>query len=177
MTDAYVTKLYEYLIYYRENRVTAMLEDIWHLAEKDLEEFKASELLTRREELTLKRVIASLERFSMSIKGELFIGDGAFDEVKALFEQEVNVREDEIAYTSTTLQNVFHFMEDAFGESQEMVAFITELNANYYSIWFIKENGCDQYYRYNKGLLFDERQQDIVRQMEDVEEILNRGIK
>ena len=177
MTDAYVTKLYEYLIYYRENRVTAMLEDIRRLAEKDLEEEKASELLTRREEMTLKRVIASLERFSMTIKGELFIGDGAFEEVKALFEQEVNEREEEIAYTSATLQNVFHFMEDAFGESQEMVAFITELNANYYSVWFIKENGSDQYYRYNKGLLFDERQQDIVRQMDDVEELLNRGIK
>lgn len=177
MTDAYVTKLYEYLIYYRENRVTAMLEDIRRLAEKDLEEEKASELLTRREEMTLKRVIASLERFSMTIKGELFIGDGAFEEVKALFEREVNEREEEIAYTSATLQNVFHFMEDAFGESQEMVAFITELNANYYSVWFIKENGSDQYYRYNKGLLFDERQQDIVRQMDDVEELLNRGIK
>lgn len=33
----------------------------------------------------------------------------------------------------------------------EMVAFITELNANYYSVWFIKENGSDAYYRYNKG--------------------------
>jgi len=39
-----------------------------------------------------------------------------------------------------------------------MVAFITELNANFYSIWFIRENGSDQYYRHNKGLLFDDRQ-------------------
>lgn len=177
MMDAYVTKLYEYLIYYRENKVTSMLEDIWHLAEKDMEELKTSELMTHREELTMKRVIAALERFSVNIKGELFIGDGAFDEVKAMFEKEVDAREEEIAYTSQTLQNVFNFLEDAFGESQEMVAFITELNANYYSVWFIKENGSDQYYRYNKGLLFDERQQDIVRQMDQVEDMLNHGIK
>ncbi len=177
MMDAYVTKLYEYLIYYRENKVTSMLEDIWHMAEKDMEELKTSELMTHREELTMKRVIAALERFSVNIKGELFIGDGAFDEVKAMFEKEVDAREEEIAYTSQTLQNVFNFLEDAFGESQEMVAFITELNANYYSVWFIKENGSDQYYRYNKGLLFDERQQDIVRQMDQVEDMLNHGIK
>ena len=177
MTDSYVTKLYEYLVYYRENRVTSMLEDIWHMAEKDLEEMKVSELMTRREELIMKKVIAALKRFSVTIKGELFIGDGAFDEVKAMFEKEVDAREEENAYTSQTLQNVFNFLEDAFGESQEMVAFITELNANYYSIWFIKENGCDQYYRYNKGLLFDERQQDIVRQMDNVEDMLNHGIK
>lgn len=177
MMDAYITKLYEYLIYYRENKVTSMLEDIWHMAEKDMEELKTSELMTHREELTMKRVIAALERFSVNIKGELFIGDGAFDEVKAMFEKEVDAREEEIAYTSQTLQNVFNFLEDAFGESQEMVAFITELNANYYSVWFIKENGSDQYYRYNKGLLFDERQQDIVRQMDQVEDMLNHGIK
>ena len=72
-------------------------------------------------------------------------------------------------HTAQVLENVFHFMEDAFGDSQEMVAFITELNANYYSLWFIRENGSDLYYRYNKGLLFDQRQQEIERQMDDVE--------
>ena len=79
--------------------------------------------------------------------------------------------------TSETLENAFRFLEDAFGESQEMVAFVTELNANYYSVWFIKENGSDAYYRYNKGLLFEERQQKILGQMEEVETLLNAGIK
>ena len=67
-------------------------------------------------------------------------------------------------------------MEAAFGDSQEMVAFITELNANYYSLWFIRENGSDQYYRHNKGLLFDDRQKMLLGQMEEVENILNRII-
>ncbi len=56
------------------------------------------------------------------------------------------------------------------GDSQEMVAFITELNANYYSLWFIRENGSDQYYRHNKGLLFDNRQKQILGQMEELEQ-------
>ena len=71
----------------------------------------------------------------------------------------------------------FDFLEAAFGDSQEMVAFITELNANYYSLWFIRENGSDQYYRHNKGLLFDDRQKMLLGQMEEVENILNNGIK
>lgn len=171
-TDAFVSKLYEYLIYYRDNQITAMIEDVWHMAERDMEEQTRAEQLTRQEELTFKRVIAALERFSITIKGELFIGDGAFDEVRALFQKEVDKREEEIRQASEALQNVFNFMEDAFGESQEMVAFITELNANYYSVWFIKENGCDEYYRYNKGLLFDERQRGIVRQMDELDKIL-----
>lgn len=48
-----------------------------------------------------------------------------------------------------------------------MVVFITELNVNYYSVGFIKENGCDPYYKYNKGLLFDERQEGILEQIKD----------
>ena len=75
-----------------------------------------------------------------------------------------------------TLQNVFDFKEAAFGDSQEMVAFITELNANFYSIWFIRENGSDQYYRHNKGLLFDDRQKLILGQMEELESTMKRGI-
>lgn len=177
LADAFVSKLYEYLIYHKENLVTTMMEDVWHLAEKDMEEQKRKELLTRREEIVFRKVIAALERYAMSVKGELFIGDAAFDEVKALFRKETDARETLIEQTSDTLTHVFDFMEDAFGESQEMVALITELNANFYAVWFIKENGCDQYYRYNKGLLFSERHQAIVHQMDEVEDLLNRGIK
>lgn len=169
LLDAYVTKLYEYLIYYRENKSVFMAEDILHRAEEDLETQKRSELLTRQEEITFKHVIDALSRFSLEIKGELFTGDKAFERVKALFERETAAREKSIEQTSQTLQHVFDFMEAAFGESQEMVAFITELNANYYSIWFIRENGSDQYNRYNKGLLFDERRRNIIRQMDELQ--------
>ena len=113
----------------------------------------------------------------MELKGELFIGDAAFDEVRSMFAHETAERETLIEKTSETLTHAFDFMEAAFGESQEMVAFITELNANYYSVWFINENGCDQYYRYNKGLLFDDRQQDIMRQMDETEGLLNVALK
>ena len=50
------------------------------------------------------------------------------------------------------------------------------LNANFYSIWFIRENGSDQYYRHNKGLLFDDRQKLILGQMEELESTMKRGI-
>lgn len=154
-----------------------MLEDVKNLAQKDLEEQKKAESLTRQEEQILLKVIDTLERYVRDMKGELFIGDGAFDEVRKFFSREAEEREAYVEQTGLTLTHVFDFMEAAFGESQEMVAFITELNANYYSVWFIKENGCDQYYRYNKGLLFDNRQQEILSQMDEAEGLLNMGIK
>ena len=203
LSDAYVTRMYEYLLHYREGqeleagdgqategtgnrqvpevsgsvRIPVSIGDELHRAEKDLEELEQKELLTRQEEIILKRVIAALERFTISVKGTLTADNTEFEAVKALFQKEADAREALITRTSETLTHVFDFMEDAFGESQEMVALITELNANYYSVWFINEYGCEQYYRYNKGLLFQERYQSIVREMDDVEELLNTGLK
>ena len=175
--DSCVSKLYEYLICYRENQNTMMMDDVRRLAQTDLEEQKKAELLTKEQEQTLRRVIGILERFTRELKGEIFIGDSAFDEVKKMFLRETDELEEMTSYVSATLENVFLFLEEAFGESQEMVAFVTELNANYYSTWFIRGNGCDLYYRYNKGLLFEDRRQDILRRMDEAEGMLNSGIK
>ena len=175
--DSCVSKLYEYLICYRENQNTMMMDDVRRLAQTDLEEQKKAELLTKEQEQTLRRVIGILERFTRELKGEIFIGDSAFDEVKKMFSRETDELEEMTSYVSATLENVFLFLEEAFGESQEMVAFVTELDANYYSTWFIRENGCDLYYRYNKGLLFEDRRQDILRRMDEAEGMLNSGIK
>ena len=175
--DSCVSKLYEYLICYRENQNTMMMDDVRRLAQTDLEEQTKAELLTKQQEQTLRRVIGILERFTRELKGEIFIGDSAFDEVKKMFSRETDELEEMTSYVSRTLENVFLFLEEAFGESQEMVAFVTELNANYYSTWFIRENGCDLYYRYNKGLLFEDRRQDILRRMDEAEGMLNSGIK
>ena len=177
LRDAYVAKLYEYLIYYRDNQAVMMLDDVRMMAEKDLEEQKRAEILTKEQEHTLDRVIDALTRFAMGLKGELFSDDDAFDCVREMFAREKEELDAAESHASEVLENAFRFMEDAFGESQEMVAFVTELNDNYYSTWFIRENGSDLYYRYNKGLLFDERREDVMRQMDEAETLLNTGIK
>lgn len=175
--DAYVAKLYEYLIYYRDNQSVMMMDDIRQMAEEDLEKQRKAELLTKEQERIMMRAVDALNRFSLELKGELFSGDQALDEVRDLFGKERDALEEMTEHVSDMFDNAFRFMEDAFGESQEMAAFVTELNAGYYSVWFIKENGNDLYYRHNKGLLFDERNQNILRQMDKAEGLLNRGIK
>ena len=160
--DAYVTKLYGYMTEYRDNLPEMTLESIYKKAENDFQTAKKSELLTKNEEKVFIRTVNFFEN-EISEKA-------AYEQVKTAFAEEADSLETQIEYTSQTLQNVFDFMEAAFGDSQEMVAFITELNANYYSLWFIRENGSDQYYRHNKGLLFDNRQKQILGQMEELEQ-------
>ena len=212
ITDAYLTKLYDYMVYFREDQDSLTAKNLLEKAEADLEKDKKSELLTKQQERIQKRVVSFFENASGSKSTSGSIGSESigsestgsdktgsgsdpagcrrvaaeskeplsnrnYEFVKALFESETEAYENRTDEISLTLQNVFDFMEAAFGDSQEMVAFITELNANYYSLWFIRENGSDQYYRHNKGLLFDDRQKMLLGQMEEVENILNNGIK
>ena len=176
LMDSYVTKLYKYMVYYRDNLADISLKVICQKAADDLESARKSELLTANEEKTLLRVNAFLEKIWLELEGLTQSEQDIYEKVKEAFSAEADSLEEQTEAVAQTLQNVFDFMEAAFGDSQEMVAFITELNANFYSIWFIRENGSDQYYRHNKGLLFDDRQKLILGQMEELENAMKRGI-
>lgn len=176
LTDSYITKLYEYMVYYRDNLANISLKAVCQKAENDLESARKAELLTGNEEKTFLRVNTFLENIWLKMEGITQAESDIYEKVKEAFSGEADGLEKQTETVSQTLQNVFDFMEAAFGDSQEMVAFITELNANFYSIWFIRENGSDQYYRHNKGLLFDDRQKLILGQMEELESTMKRGI-
>lgn len=176
LTDSYITKLYEYMVYYRDNFANISLKAVCQKAENDLESARKAELLTRNEEKTFLRVNTFLENIWLKMEGITQAECDIYEKVKEAFSREADDLEKQTETVAQTLQNVFDFMETAFGDSQEMVAFITELNANFYSIWFIRENGSDQYYRHNKGLLFDDRQKLILGQMEELESTMKRGI-
>lgn len=175
-TDSYITKLYEYMVYYRDNLANISLKAVCQKAENNLESARKAELLTRNEEKTFLRVNTFLENIWLKMEGITQAECDIYEKVKEAFSREADDLEKQTETVAQTLQNVFDFMETAFGDSQEMVAFITELNANFYSIWFIRENGSDQYYRHNKGLLFDDRQKLILGQMEELENTMKRGI-
>ena len=66
------------------------------------------------------------------------------------------------------LEHAFNFMELCFGESQEMVVFITELSCSPHAMWFLSEYECPRYYRYNKALLFEDRQAQVIRKLDDI---------
>lgn len=55
----------------------------------------------------------------------------------------------------------FEFLSRAYGEGQEMVLFLSELTAGYYSLRYVSECGNEAYYKYNKLLLLKERSDDL----------------
>ena len=124
-----------------------------------------------------RRVTGTLEQYLLILQKEHLEGEEGFVRVRKEFAHAASFREDTVNQAAAGLEHAFDFMEEAFADSQEMVSFVTELNTGYYSIWFLSENDCDRYYKYNKGLLFDERQEAILEQLDAIEDDLNIGIK
>ena len=94
--------------------------------------------------------------------------DGVWEMLKRSFGAKREELESLLQETGELLEHAFDFMELCFGESQEMVVFITELSCNPHAMWFIGEYECPRYYRYNKALLFEDRQEQIIRKLDGI---------
>lgn len=172
--DRYVTQLFGYL---KDFKVSGDFEETLKFAREEYESKRKAEQLTKFADRIFRRVLLTLETYSQLIKKEHLSGDEAFEAARGEFVKETEAREVIADKTLSAMNHGFDFMEDAFGDSQEMVSFVTELNTNYYTIQFLKEYDCDKYYKYNKGLLFEEKHQEILKQLDEVESGLNLAIK
>ena len=93
-------------------------------------------------------------------------GAKAFQLAKGDFDTRVKALRDEAQKARKQLSNVFHFCEEVFAEGQEMLILVTELTIHPHAAKFIARYGCPEYFAHNKELLFYERQQDIITELE-----------
>ncbi len=92
--------------------------------------------------------------------------DDAFKLVKKAFDVKVKSLKDMSIVAQGRLSNAFKYLENAFGDGQEMLIFVTELTINRYTASFISRYGCPEYFEHNKELLLYERHKDIIREIE-----------
>ncbi len=122
--------------------------------------------LEKASERCKRRVLDTLHRYHQSVLTQgIQDGRAAADAVRQEFAQAVERRRTMILDTSAKLDAAFTFLETVFGESQEMVIFLTELTMNYYSMQFIRDNGCQKYTEYNQSLLLGGRQRSILDEL------------
>lgn len=135
------------------------------------EQLRTQELLTRREERIYSKVLESLEGYRRELgawESRHLEKEGCVDAPSAReflqkrFGEASDGFEADFDEAAQMLEHGFDFMEAAFGDSQEMVIFISELNRSPYCIQFLQEYDCRRYYEYNSRLLFDEREQEIL---------------
>lgn len=172
--DLYVTALHESLKKLKEILLNS------ETAEEDLKEFREHQIrffenkkksgqTEKMDDHAYHRMLKALEDYESSFRGNgIRNGAKAFEQIKDFFTKDVAKRSEIIGMASAALEHGFDFMEKVFGENQEMVIFITELTMNFYSMKFMSENGCERYYKYNRELLFNQRQRSILSDIEKV---------
>ena len=96
--------------------------------EEDLKLNKERGLYDASKLLSMKLILKTLEQYRQQlVKDNRLDPDEAFSYIKASFARDTEERKQLIQTAASYLENAFAFMESAFGESQEMVIFITEL--------------------------------------------------
>lgn len=176
--DLYVSDLFETMKQVKkfaleeQNLLYHKIDVLLGQKEEILAKQKETAQLTKDEIKAKNHVNAFIRELkNMLVSNTYLDNESAFSDMKELFQAEVQKREKYISTATEKLNNGFAFMEKAFGESQEMVIFVTELTSNYYSMKFISEYGCEKYFQYNESLLFHDRENKL---LQEVQEMKNR---
>ena len=111
-------------------------------------------------DLTLREINA-LEDYRQRLAKEEIPPAEAMDAVRAWFRGEADRRTALGEETGAMFANAFRFLEETFGDSQELVIFVTEITAGYDTSWFVENFGCEAYFRHNRELLFDDTRHRI----------------
>ena len=172
--DQFVTTLYGYLKQYMES---GSLKDVLQQAAEEYEQLRREEKLDKAGDHMWQQVVSWLEGLKLCSASEHLDKGEEQQMLRERFGEETTLREEITEKAGAALDHAFDFLEAAFGDSQEMVVFVTELNTGYYSIRYLKENDCDKYYMYNKRLLFDEQQEAVLAQLEEIETELGYALK
>ena len=117
-----------------------------------------------------RMVLLALDEWLVDLKS---LPEDPWEQVKGRFGERRQVLEDQIRETGQMLECAFDFMEQCFGESQEMVVFITELTVNPHAMWFLGEYECPRFYRYNKSLLFEDREAQVRKKLDNIRNMMD----
>ena len=147
-----------------------LLNEVISGKKNELENGKRSNSLSDDRRRMLHGTISDLEAAAKAVAQA---GDPpglkAFDIIRKDFNAR---RADYLAHTekvSSELENMFVFAEKAFAGGQEMLIIVTELTKGSYAAHFISRHGCGKYFEHNKELLFYERQNEILREIEEID--------
>lgn len=116
-------------------------------------------------QIQMARIIEILNQDKISI----LQNDGKknpFDIVKSDFNNRVKVYSENADKLNKQISNMFRFCETVFPNGQELVILVTELTANPYSSLYISKHHCDEYFIHNQELMFHQRQQEIMYEID-----------
>lgn len=173
--ELYVTHLYDALKSIKQSLTAAplanQLEREADTLRRALEARQKASAVDRREAAAVTKAAHTLDQYRLETENTLD-RNTAFSELSDRFQQETETLEQQIEAGSQALEHAFAFLETAFGKSQELVVFVTELNTNFFSTQFIQENGSAAYSRNNKELMIGKQRRELMQDISKLQDFL-----
>ena len=120
---------------------------------------RAASLLSDERYRSFERIIGLLDEV---------LRTGADTPEGATFNERLDELDAAIDTAADALDNVFKFVEEAFGEGQEMLMLVTDLSVSRAGMAFINDHGCDRYFAHNQSLQFYERGHDLAARIDRI---------
>lgn len=155
LTDALHTSLTEFREKIADAPPLTVLDQLLWKRRTAMKQAKEAGQLDKESRDLKQREINALEDYRQRLDREAVAPEGAMDAVRGWFGEEVERRKAVAMETKDMFDNAFRFLETTFGNSQELVIFVTEITVGYNTSWFVEQFGCDAYFRHNRELLFD----------------------
>ncbi len=132
---------------------------------------RASELDKKREKLIAANNLSKQTDDSLISRRDTLLSyasSESFEQVKQRFSEDSSEFIQKTEKAKQQLDNMFRFCSNAFGTDRELLIVLTEVAANPNTARFIGIYGCDEYYRYDKELMFHERRLTIIDELESL---------
>ena len=153
----------------KQGSVQQLLERQIANREKLIESMTNAGTLAGEDKRRHRAVIRFLEKAGKKLRMEGAEDRAAFDLLKAEFDAQVAAMKRENSRIQARLHHLFAFSENAFMDGNEVLVLVTELTVNVYSARFIGQYGSEDYYRHNEDLMLHERQDEIMKGIEELE--------
>ncbi len=171
--ETYITKLFDTLkdviLKLKDDNANAISElniEIKRYEKRIATDKNASSLSAEDEHMYLS-TIEALEKIKKGIEIEGIQNNSkAVSYIKQFFDGEKKELKTISGKAGQKLSNAFCFLDEVFGDGQELLVFVTELTINHFAAHFISRYGCKEYFEHNKELLFYERQKEIIEEIE-----------
>lgn len=167
-SQAVQKEIFTQLKYLRQEsgeRGTGILENLTRLTDSRRQIYRHDSragMLTDEEASVTQLALMKLDELVSLLKTEETSDNKQdFNKIKSQFDKWEADRQNAVKETGNCLTNAFGFFARTYGEGQELVIFLSELSAGYYSLKFVSECGNEEYYKYNKLLLLKDRRQEL----------------
>ncbi|MCM1210945.1 MAG: AAA family ATPase [Blautia sp.] len=126
--------------------------------QKGMEALQKAGALSDREKRKQKNVAKFLQSCEKELRRET-MPDGAavLGFLKTRYDEEVIAYKEDTKQTEEKLHHLFAFVEEAFGEGNEMLILLTECTVNQDSAKFINLYGSEEYKRHSEEMMLSER--------------------